>query len=41
MGAKALLELDPDEPRDEADRLLLRVTEAQPHGSADQRSRSR
>jgi len=27
---QALLELDPDEHRDEADRLLLRVIEAQP-----------
>lgn len=30
--AQALLELDPDEHRDEADRLLLRVIEAQPYG---------
>lgn len=28
--AQALLELDPDEHRDEADRLLLRVIEVQP-----------
>jgi len=28
--AQALLELDPDEHRDEADRLLLRVIESQP-----------
>ncbi len=30
--AQALLELDPDEHRDEADRLLLQVIEAQPYG---------
>jgi tetratricopeptide (TPR) repeat protein len=30
--AQALLELDPGEHRDEADRLLLRVIEAQPYG---------
>jgi tetratricopeptide (TPR) repeat protein len=30
--AQALLELDPDAHRDEADRLLLRVIEAQPYG---------
>lgn len=30
--AQALLELDPDEHRDEADRLLLRVIEAHPYG---------
>jgi Flp pilus assembly protein TadD len=30
--AQALLELDPSEYRDEADRLLLRVIEAQPYG---------
>ena len=30
--AQALLELDPDEHRNEADRLLLRVIEAQPYG---------
>jgi hypothetical protein len=30
--AQALLELDPDEHRDEADRLLLRVIETQPYG---------
>ena len=30
--AQALLELDPDEHRHEADRLLLRVIEAQPYG---------
>jgi predicted Zn-dependent protease len=30
--AQALLELDPDEHRNEADRLLLRVNEAQPYG---------
>ncbi len=30
--AQALLELDPAEHRDEADRLLLRVIEAQPYG---------
>jgi hypothetical protein len=29
--AQALLELDPDEHRNEADRLLLRVIEAQPY----------
>ena len=29
--AQAMLELDPDEHRDEADRLLLRVIEAQPY----------
>ncbi|MFN9530633.1 MAG: tetratricopeptide repeat protein, partial [Cyanobacteriota bacterium] len=30
--AQALLELDPEEHRDEADRLLLQVIEAQPYG---------
>jgi predicted Zn-dependent protease len=30
--AQALLELDPDEHRDETDRLLLQVFEAQPYG---------
>ena len=30
--AQALLELDPDEHRDEADRLLVRVIQAQPYG---------
>jgi Tfp pilus assembly protein PilF len=30
--AKALLQLDPEEHRDEADRLLLQVIEAQPYG---------
>ena len=30
--AQALLQLDPEEHRDEADRLLLRVIEAQPYG---------
>ena len=30
--AQALLQLDPDEHRDEADRLLLQVIEAQPYG---------
>jgi len=36
--AQALLELDPDEHRDEADRLLLRV-EAQPYGGGKEAER--
>jgi tetratricopeptide (TPR) repeat protein len=37
--AQALLELDPDEHRDEADRLLLRVIEAQPYGELAERAK--
>jgi predicted Zn-dependent protease len=37
--AQALLELDPDEHRDEANRLLLRVIEAQPYGELANRAK--
>jgi tetratricopeptide (TPR) repeat protein len=37
--AQSLLELDPDEHRDEANRLLLRVIEAQPYGELANRAK--
>ncbi len=37
--AQALLELDPDKHRDEADRLLLQVIEAQPYGELAERAK--